>query len=303
MFDFMKRISLACCAAMFIPVTAAAFGISGHLRIVYDGWEDAIAKPTGLDAADRKVLLAASAGALASDIGYVIPSLELLSNALHYFHSGDIAQIAMQRAGSSETRRAFSAALATHYWGDRYGHYLATNKIVARIRAGGKMPQSLPVRITYESDKHLHTHVEARAIAFDWRQASDRFAQRADTFLLAVSEDRVVLVDLAIFFGEVLSAHYPHLKVTVDPEDFVSYVIYAAQLLCAGLKRRGRHGTDGVKCQPGAGSQALRICEGLRSEERSWSAEFREEAGLHKATAFFGSKGRTALRRTVWQFS
>lgn len=234
-------------AFLLITSAASAYGISGHLRVVYENWDDAIAKPIGHTGTATDIILAASIGALISDIGYLLPApqLQRFSSAVHYLHSSEIARHAMDMAkrssGYEKPRRlAFAAGLATHYWADRYGHYLATNRIVADVkRARKEIPERSALRFVYENDAQTHAWVEARAIYFDWNDASDRFARMADEFIRAVHEPELrplVIDDLAQFIQAVLNDRFSELRIQLTALDLLHYLQYAARLLCAGLQ-------------------------------------------------------------------
>lgn len=221
------------------PSPAVAYGISGHLRAVYENWNAAIAGPTGSKAEGYAEVVAASAGALISDIGYALSPFKQFSNAVHYLHSADIARDAMEYAkelgGKDQAlRQAFAAGLGTHYWADRYGHYESTNRLVALLALSpGAPPRS--VRVTYENNEWMHTWIEARAVAFDLKYGSDQFEKKVEQYIVGVTEYQWLAADLSSFLQQVLNKKYGDLNVRIDPVELVRYLRFSAKLLCAGL--------------------------------------------------------------------
>ncbi|MGQ0524367.1 MAG: hypothetical protein ACT4P8_12000 [Betaproteobacteria bacterium] len=223
------------------PVAATAYGFSGHLRLICENWEPLIGKDLRTNSRNGKVLLAASLGALFNDLGYASDKQALFSDAVHYLHSWNFAGTAWRLAQSDKYKnadfyRAFARGVASHQWGDRYGHYYGTNVIVSRvIRRQGPRPPNLPLRVAYESNKKIHQQVEARAVNFDWKEASDEYINCARSFVFGFSDYPTLAAELAEFASEVINEQFPGLTAVITAQHVVGLWKFTSDLLCAGL--------------------------------------------------------------------
>jgi hypothetical protein len=152
-------------ALFFSASSARAYGPLNHLCVAEQHWNEMWSMIHNVGSiSEAKAYQAALAGAMSDDLGYYFTGnkeLELLTDAVHYAHTGEWVAHQLRDAQDRHDAQLFAFALGelSHYSADRMGHFYGTNVVVVQLTSNG--PAKYGWRESYEQDKGLHTVVEA----------------------------------------------------------------------------------------------------------------------------------------------
>ena len=140
------------------------------MRFVVDNSDATFYPVLGVPITDKDAATAAMVGALAPDAGHMVDRMEYFTDLAHYVRSGELAtnlfHLAQTPKYSKDKRfMAFALGFSTHYWADRYGHYIATNRLVSALE------KAEIDRVTYEHNVCYHTWVETQLSMLDIKEA------------------------------------------------------------------------------------------------------------------------------------
>ncbi len=107
-------------------------------------------------------------GAIIQDIGYYPHGTKFVSDATHYFRSGDFI-VSLLRNAQNLNEYAFAIGALAHYAADNYGHRLATNLAVPLLYP--ELQKKYGPVVTYEDNPIAHIKTE---FAFDVLQVAKR---------------------------------------------------------------------------------------------------------------------------------
>lgn len=213
---------------------ATAYGPTGHLRTVWDNWHTTM-RPhlKGTAVLDEDLLFAALAGSIVSDIGYVLPEEgAIFTDLVHYVRSGEFVSTLVEEAQKDPYNKdarllAFALGFATHYCADRYGHYFATNSLVAQVT------KAQVARLPYERDPDTHRWVETQLFISDLRDTPNTFVL---SFLQAVRKmggkpDDFLRLAYKLLTS-VVSRVYPGAEPAFYASDLYRFLRFAAVTLC-----------------------------------------------------------------------
>jgi hypothetical protein len=210
---------------------AMALGPVGHMRVVVDNWNSAFDPVLHTPLSDKTTVIAALAGALAPDAGYTVHRMQYFTDLAHYVRSGDLAMQLVRLAETpkySKDKRfmAFALGFSTHYWADRYGHYYATNRLVAELLHDKKR------RVTYENNMCYHTWVETQLSLLDVVQTPQILATGFIEYMAEMREPDDLLEQLYEFLKEGVEAVYPEAELSFKAYDLYRFYRFVAGLIC-----------------------------------------------------------------------
>ncbi len=146
---------------------AAAYSPLTHQQLIDLTWQDSIVPlllshypnltPADLDRARAY----AYGGCVIQDMGYYPFGDRFFSNLTHYVRSGDFV-LSLFRNAHNANELAFAVGALSHYVGDSFGHFQATNRAVALEFP--KLEARYGSNVNYAEGKHQHVQVE---FAFD----------------------------------------------------------------------------------------------------------------------------------------
>lgn len=96
-------------------------------------------------------------GAIIQDIGYYPHGKKFVSDATHYFRSGDFI-LSLLRNSQDLNEYAFAIGSLAHYAADNYGHRLATNVVVPILYP--ELKKKYGLMVTYEDNPIAHVKTE-----------------------------------------------------------------------------------------------------------------------------------------------
>jgi zinc dependent phospholipase C len=227
----LAALALACSSPCF------AYGVTGHLRVVFENWDLLFAKELGRPVPDRGLAFAAALGAITADIGYAYPELVAFTERVHYLRASEFPERLIDAAKHSNDPKllAFALGVRAHYWADRIGHPGGTNELVGvlRRREGADVPPARR-RWAYEDDPDRHMRVESRAVFFDLRTASKAALDGYERYLADIRESKQTVAAMADLVQLVMTKMFPASKNYPDAEQLWSYALYAAETICTG---------------------------------------------------------------------
>lgn len=159
------RLHLVVCLMLLFSFTLSsnALGVLTHEAIVDAAWDTKILPllnkkyPGGTPDELKEAHAYTYGGAVAPDMGYYPRGSKFFTDLVHYVRSGDMVTALIKNA---ETRNQFAFALGflAHYYADRYGHPLATNKSVPLVYT--KVGRKFGNNVTYADDELSHMRME-----------------------------------------------------------------------------------------------------------------------------------------------
>ncbi len=147
--------------------SARAYSVLTHEALIDASWEKYIrpllkAKyPNATDDQLREAHAYTYGGCLLADMGYYPFGSTYFTNLAHYVRTGDFVLNLFNEAENLD-EYAFAVGSLCHYYGDKYGHSLATNLTVPEVYP--KMEKRFGSVVTYDEDHTSHSRVE---FAFD----------------------------------------------------------------------------------------------------------------------------------------
>jgi hypothetical protein len=254
-----------------------AYGPIGHMRIVVENWNDVMAPNLNHKSiVDKDLAFAALAGAVSSDIGYVIAGARPFTDSVHYVRSGDFVAALVQKARSGSRARdprllAFALGFQTHYWADRFGHYSATNMLVARIK------QRPIARVTYERDPCTHTWVETQLSVLDLHDAPGILETG---FIEAIGkmhgEQDAFLGAAYLLIKEAVEEVFPGMQLAFGAYDLYRFLRFVATSLSLTDEMANKMFWVGASWKPNEWFEELRTGSEKRPDEGSALATLRE---------------------------
>jgi hypothetical protein len=270
---------LPLCVVLVLTLHAPsrAYGPIGHMRIVVENWNDVFAPNLNHKSIlDKDLAFAALAGAVSSDIGYVIAGARPFTDSVHYVRSGDFAAALVQKAGSGSRARdprllAFALGFQTHYWADRFGHYSATNMLVAKIK------HEPIARVTYERDPCTHTWVETQLSVLDLHDAP---AIMKTGFIEAIGkmhgEQDAFLTAAYLLIEDTVEEVFPGMQLAFRAYDLYRFLRFVATSLSLTDEMANKMFWIGVPWKPNEWFDELRTGSEKRPDEGSALATLRE---------------------------
>jgi hypothetical protein len=150
-----------------LPKSTSAYSVLTHEALIDASWDKNILPllkhkyPAATDDDLKKARAYAYGGCLINDMGYFPFGSVYYTNLSHYARSGDFVQALLSEA-ENLNEYAFALGALCHYMGDKYGHSLATNKVVPIVYP--EIKEKFGKVVTYEEDHTSHSRVE---ISFD----------------------------------------------------------------------------------------------------------------------------------------
>jgi hypothetical protein len=154
-------------ALLAMSSPAKAYSVLTHEALIDASWDKYIrpllkAKyPAATDSALRVAHAYAYGGCLLADMGYYPFGSTYFTDLAHYVRSGDFVENLFDEA-ENLNEYAFAVGSLCHYFGDKYGHSIATNFTVPEVYP--KMEKRFGPVVTYAEDHTSHSRVE---LAFD----------------------------------------------------------------------------------------------------------------------------------------
>ena len=149
---------------LLLPAAPAkAYAVLTHEALIDASWQKYIkpllkAKyPSATDDQLKEAHAYAYGGSLLPDMGYYPFGSTYFTDLAHYVRSGDFVQNLLDEAENLD-EYAFAIGSLCHYYGDEYGHSLATNLTVPEVYP--KMGKRFGRVVTYEEDHASHSRVE-----------------------------------------------------------------------------------------------------------------------------------------------
>jgi len=256
---------------LLIPQQAHGYGPVGHMRVVIQNWPNVFQPSLGVPLTNKEMAFAALAGAVSSDIGYVKSNARDFTDSVHYVRSGDFVDALIQNAQARKNKKllAFALGFGTHYWADRYGHYSATNRLVAMIK---KAPRA---RFTYEEDPCVHTWVETQLSFIDLQDApAVVFTSFVDSIGNMHGDVDDFLASAYTLLRETAEQVYPGTRIVFGAMDLFRFLRFVAASISI---------TDEIGNKM-FGAKAWRVAKSASSEEIVADAEKEEDeaSGLTK---------------------
>ena len=211
---------------------AVALGPVGHMRVVVDNWDATFYPVLGVPITDKDAITAAMVGALAPDAGYMVDRMEYFTDLAHYVRSGELAtnlfHLAQTPKYSKDKRfMAFALGFSTHYWADRYGHYIATNRLVSALE------KAEIDRVTYEHNVCYHTWVETQLSMLDIKEAPQILGTGFLEYIAEMGDEpNASFRELYEFLKEGVESIYPASEVAFSVYDFLRFYRLATGALC-----------------------------------------------------------------------
>jgi hypothetical protein len=150
-----------------LPHRSKAFSVLTHEALIDACWEKSL-KPLLKDkypgTTDDQLKLARSyayGGSLIADMGYFPFGSTYYTNLAHYVRSGDFVANMLTEA-ENINEYAFALGALSHYMADKYGHSMATNRVVPMLYP--KIKKKFGDVVTYEDDHISHSRTE---LSFD----------------------------------------------------------------------------------------------------------------------------------------
>ncbi len=140
-----------------------AFSLFAHEAIIDMEWEKSIVpllKNKYPAVTDSELLVARSyayGGAIAPDIGYYSIGGIFFTHLLHYVYTGDYINALIDEA-QDVNEYAFALGMLCHYYADKYGHPLCTNRVLPMLYP--KLRKKFGDVMTYDQAKVPHVRVE-----------------------------------------------------------------------------------------------------------------------------------------------
>ena len=162
-FFILKKPLLFALLIMCGPPSLYAYSVLTHEAIIDATWDKTIqpllvAKYPGSTADQLKEAHAyAYGGCVAPDMGYYPFGSKDFTNLVHYVRTGDFVN-ALLNESQNINEYAFALGVLCHYYADKYGHPIATNRCVPIVYA--KDRKRYGGRVTYEQDPVSHIRVE-----------------------------------------------------------------------------------------------------------------------------------------------
>ncbi len=179
---------------LLAPTRVNAYSVLTHEALIDASWAKSILPllkhkyPQATDDDLRKAHAYAYGGCLIADMGYFPFGSEYFTNLSHYVRSGDFVETLLSESENLD-EYAFALGALCHYFGDKYGHSLATNLTVPVVYP--KMEEKFGPVVTYEDDHISHSRVE---ISFDVLQmARGNYAAQAYHDLIGFEVSKPVL--------------------------------------------------------------------------------------------------------------
>jgi len=148
---------------LLFPLYSLAFSIFAHEAIIDMAWEKSIQpllKMKYPSATDSELLVARSyayGGAIVPDLGYYSLGGVFFTHLLHYVNTGDFINALLDEA-QDVNEYAFALGALCHYYTDKYGHSLCTNRAVPMLYP--KLKKKFGAVMTYEQAELPHMRVE-----------------------------------------------------------------------------------------------------------------------------------------------
>jgi len=165
-FPFFTPLTLLLC--LFISVTPAkAYSVLSHEALIDASWDKYIkpllkAKyPSATGDQLKEAHAYAYGGCLLPDMGYYPFGSTYFTDLAHYVRTGDFVANLLEEAENLD-EYAFGLGALCHYYGDQYGHSLATNLTVPEVYP--MIEKRFGRVVTYEEDPTSHSRVE---LSFD----------------------------------------------------------------------------------------------------------------------------------------
>jgi hypothetical protein len=146
-----------------IPLCSQALSIFAHEAIIDLEWQKTIQPLLKLKypaATDSELLVAHSyayGGAIIPDLGYYSTGGMFFTNLVHYVYTGDLINALFDEA-QNVNEYAFAIGFLSHYYADKYGHSLCTNKAVPIMFP--KLKKKFGDVVTFEQAEIPHTRME-----------------------------------------------------------------------------------------------------------------------------------------------
>ncbi len=157
---------------LLVPAGAKAFSVLTHEALIDASWEKQI-KPLLKDkfpgSTEDQLKMARSyayGGSLIADMGYFPFGNVYYTNLAHYVRSGDFVNNLINES-QNINEYAFALGALSHYMADKYGHSMATNRVVPMLYP--KIKQKFGDVVTYEDDHTSHSRTE---LSFDVLQVA-----------------------------------------------------------------------------------------------------------------------------------
>jgi hypothetical protein len=151
----------------FCPVSSKAYSVLTHEAVVDASWKSAILpllREKYPAATDSQLMVAHSyayGGCMMPDMGYFPFGSTYFTDLAHYVRTGDFVMNLLSEAQNLD-EYAFALGSLCHYMADKYGHSIATNRVVPFVYK--KDANKYGKVVTYEQDHIAHSRVE---ISFD----------------------------------------------------------------------------------------------------------------------------------------
>jgi hypothetical protein len=149
--------------AIIFPFNSFAFSLLAHEAIIDDAWVKSIQPllkhkyPASTDSELQVAHSYAYGGAVIPDIGYYPFGSSFFTNLVHYVYTGDFINALIDEA-QDVNEYAFALGVLSHYYTDKYGHPLCTNRAVPILFP--ELKQEFGDYVTYEQAETPHTRVE-----------------------------------------------------------------------------------------------------------------------------------------------
>lgn len=145
------------------PFYSLALSIFAHEAIIDLEWQKTIRPLLKLKypaATDSELLVAHAycyGGAIVPDMGYYSTGGMFFTNLVHYVYTGDFVNALFDEA-ENVNEYAFAVGFLSHYYADKYGHSLCTNKAVPIMFP--KLKKKYGDIVTFEQAEIPHTRIE-----------------------------------------------------------------------------------------------------------------------------------------------
>jgi hypothetical protein len=158
---------LLCLFLLLATPTVKAYSVLSHEALVDASWDKYIRPallskyPSATPDQLREAHAYVYGGCLVPDMGYYPFGSSYFTNLSHYVRTGDFV-INLINESQNLDEYAFALGALCHYYGDTYGHAIATNRTVPLVYPG--IEKKFGTVVTYGEDHTSHSRVE---LAFD----------------------------------------------------------------------------------------------------------------------------------------
>ncbi len=158
-----KYIIILAVALLGYPRVCNGYSVLTHEAIIDVAWDKNIKPlllkkyPSSTEDQLNEAHAYAYGGAVAPDMGFYPFGSKLFTNLVHYVRTGDFVNALIDESQNLD-EYAFALGVLCHYYADKYGHPIGTNRCVPIVYPKDK--EKFGTYVTYEQDPVSHIRME-----------------------------------------------------------------------------------------------------------------------------------------------